>query len=235
MTFREIEEKYGWKHQECERTIQQQILTAAARGVEIEPVGNTRPTQYRILNIPEEWFTIEQIRKKYGWIANTTISNFINYCKDRGVIIEQVGISKSPAYFKIIKELKTEWYENPKYPKIEISKLGLIRNKRTKRIYRSKNTQGYCVYNDKGRSTLVQRIIMETFNPVENMENLYVDHINGIRDDNRLENLRWATQRDNMIYRQENWKLIQKNFEKAVQKFGYEGLNRKLEELLIDN
>ena len=31
---------------------------------------------------------------------------------------------------------------------------------------------------------------METFNPVDDMNSLYVDHINGIRTDNRLENLR---------------------------------------------
>lgn len=38
----------------------------------------------------------------------------------------------------------------------------------------------------------VHRLVMEAFNPVENMDVKIVDHVNGIRSDNRLENLRWA-------------------------------------------
>ena len=45
----------------------------------------------------------------------------------------------------------------------------------------------------KGHRFSVHRLVMETFYPVLNMANLQVDHINGDNQDNRLENLRWAT------------------------------------------
>lgn len=45
-----------------------------------------------------------------------------------------------------------------------------------------------------GRKTFqVHRLILMTFNPVENMENLEVNHINGDKSDNSLKNLEWCS------------------------------------------
>lgn len=50
--------------------------------------------------------------------------------------------------------------------------------------------------NEERKSFLVHRLIAETFIP--NPENKpCVDHINTIRDDNRVENLRWVTHKEN--------------------------------------
>lgn len=63
-----------------------------------------------------------------------------------------------------------------------------------------KNTNGYaCVNVRKPKSTLilVHRLVYETFKD-KIPQGFEIDHINNIRDDNRLENLRCVTHKENM-------------------------------------
>lgn len=75
--------------------------------------------------------------------------------------------------------------------------------------YKSKYTKGYCVVRIEGKNYKVHRLIAETFiPPVQGKPQ--VDHINRIRDDNRVENLRWVDNGENVrnssVYDIENLK-----------------------------
>lgn len=62
---------------------------------------------------------------------------------------------------------------------------------------------GYRRVNLMGKVYLVHRLVAETFIP--NPENKpFIDHINQIRDDNTIENLRWATVAENGYNRKDN-------------------------------
>jgi len=92
------------------------------------------------------------------------------------------------------------WKQVPIAPNYEASTLGRIRNIKTKRILSvSKNMFGYlkaCIRNEYKRlDVVVHRVVAMTFIP--NPEGKpSVDHKNRIRDDNRVDNLRWATPKE---------------------------------------
>ena len=82
----------------------------------------------------------------------------------------------------------------------EVSNLGNVRNKLNKRVFiGSYNTYGYHQFTasiqGKYRTLSTHRLIMNSFygiNPTKQ-----VNHINGIKKDNRLENLEWVTVKEN--------------------------------------
>ena len=79
--------------------------------------------------------------------------------------------------------------------------------------------------------TSVHRMIAEAF--LGEIPNGYqVDHINRIKTDNRIENLRWLTQRQNCQERDENFAKLNQNYQKMIDKFGYDGLNAIFEAIL---
>ena len=95
------------------------------------------------------------------------------------------------------------------FPSYQISNLGrVISNKReTARFLKpSINNNGYLIValcNEGVRKSFgIHRLIAMHFLDVpDDEENLVVDHINCRKDDNRVENLRWATYSENSINR----------------------------------
>lgn len=84
-----------------------------------------------------------------------------------------------------------------------IDKQGNIYNKKGKKLKLQENKKGYLranLYLDNKNHKLffVHRLVMMTFCPIEGMENLQVNHKNGNKKDNRLENLEWCTNLENM-------------------------------------
>ena len=100
--------------------------------------------------------------------------------------------------------------EIDEYNNYEISNMGNVRNKKTGLILKNRlsKTGYYCVglsFNGKHKRFSVHRLIALYFIP--NPHNKpFVDHINRIRTDNSINNLRWATPSENGMN-----KNIQKN------------------------
>lgn len=83
----------------------------------------------------------------------------------------------------------------------KVSNLGRVQNKRGCNTFGSNRKAGYMFVYDGSKMRLVHRMVMETFEPHENSNTLMVDHINGVKSDNRFENLRWVTAKENAANR----------------------------------
>lgn len=123
------------------------------------------------------------------------------------------------------------WKECVGFPKYEVSNLGRVRKQTDWTCLKPRQTnRGYlrvALYTDNGKhygkDVLIHKLVMEAFvgpNPYSD-----IDHINHIRTDNRLENLRYVTHINN----QRNTTII-----KHVGKYLTDGTEIKKFETLID-
>lgn len=115
----------------------------------------------------------------------------------------------------------------------EVNEKGQIRNKKNKQILKGNVAQGrgYIEHQRSDRKKFqAHRIIYFSFHPdeISDEQNFVIDHINGIRTDNRLENLRKTTQKANLLFRNEYWKRFSPLINILIQEYGYDEAYNKI-------
>lgn len=153
-------------------------------------------------------------------------------CQKAGLIIEPINIKGNRNGYKIIENNidlpNEEWRQCYCKKEWEVSNLGRIRKIKGKQPLGSVNSDGYvtvCGQSENGKTTQFwgHRLIFFSFNPeLINVPNLTIDHINGKRNDNRLENLQALSNIDNLKNRIDNQTKIKTLTTDLIVKYGYE-------------
>lgn len=106
-----------------------------------------------------------------------------------------------------------------------VSSLGRIRNDSTKTFLQGRFTKnGYHMVRLRYRIDKVcsiHRLVMMAFSPRDNMEDLLIIHKNGVKTDNRLDNLEWCTTLEDM--RHSFQEKIQKRETQSCYQYDLEG------------
>jgi len=107
-----------------------------------------------------------------------------------------------------------------------VSNKGNVKSFTTNKIRKTQKTkQGYesitfKTLTGKRKTKHIQRIVAETFIPCKNKDLLEVNHINGNKSDNSIENLEWTTGQENLQHARDN-NLFKKQYKESNGRFKY--------------
>lgn len=110
-----------------------------------------------------------------------------------------------------------------------ISDDGRVWSYRSKKYIKAHdNNLGYlkvCLYDNGNRQNArIHRLVLETFNPVDGMENLQVNHIDEDKHNNCLSNLEWVTASENTQHSIHKRKGVKRGKIKPVEQYTSNGV-----------
>lgn len=97
-----------------------------------------------------------------------------------------------------------QWKTINGYPNYEVSSTGLVKSVRYNRLLKgSKNDSGYeyvnLIHNRIKKTTAIHKLVMEHFGPEKPSEQMIIDHKDGNKINNHIDNLEWVTIQENTI------------------------------------
>ena len=89
-----------------------------------------------------------------------------------------------------------KWKWNKEF-RLYVSTMGHIKDEHKQPVPIKLNQKGYVVVRTRNGYQMVHRLVMKTWMPTEDMDNLTVDHLDHNKRNNSIDNLEWVTESEN--------------------------------------
>ena len=96
------------------------------------------------------------------------------------------------------------WKWNKEY-RVYVSNMGHFRDEHKQLLSVKVNQQGYLLVKTSREFKLAHRLVMLTWRPIPNAEELTVDHLDHNKRNNAITNLEWVTRKENLRRAQEDY------------------------------
>lgn len=191
-------------------------------------------------------YSSQELNKMIGYEdlsgTNSSKKDIMTRCKNAGLILKDLPTKRGlPNKYIIIEDNFHKegeiWIDCYCDSNLEVSNFGRVRKKRTKKLLGYTEGEGYPstnVINADGKQVRrsIHRLVYFSFHPelIKDEKHIQIDHINGIRTDARLDNLRALTSIENTKARDKHQTVIKSLQTELITIIGYD----KLEEYLLN-